>query len=353
MTREIKYKQAILEATDQCMAKDPLVYLMGLGVPDPKGIFGTTLGLHEKYGDKRVMDMPTSENAMTGIAIGSAILGHRPIMTHQRVDFILLALDQIINNAAKWHYMFDGQMNVPLVIRIIIGRGWGQGPQHSQSLQSLFAHIPGLKVIMPTTPMDAKGLLISAIEDNNPVICLEHRWLYETFGPVSEDVFRIPLGKAHTIKEGTDVTLVSSSYMTLEAIRAAELLSKEGISAEVIDLRTVKPLDGDHILNSVKKTGRLIVADGDWKTLGLGAEIVALVAEEMFGSLKANPQRIAFPDHLVPTSWAISPDFYPGTIDIVNSALRMMGKKEKTEKELGLDTAEYRDVPNKNYTGPF
>src|ERR1700722_14260768 len=176
--------QAILQATDQLMQIDSSVYVMGLGVPDPKGIFGTTTGLEKKYGSDRVLDMPTSENGMTGIAIGSALLGLRPIMTHQRVDFFLLALDQLINNAAKWHYMFGGQMNVPLVIRLIIGRGWGQGPQHSQSLQSIFSHIPGLKVVMPSNPYDAKGLLLSAIDDENPVVYLEHRWLHGIFGEV-------------------------------------------------------------------------------------------------------------------------------------------------------------------------
>src|SRR5579872_1970482 len=191
MTRQIKYHEAILEATDQIMELDPRVYLMGLGAPDPKGIFGTTSGLGKKYGPNRVMDMPTSENAMTGIAIGSAIEGMRPIMTHQRVDFFLLALDQLINNGAKWHYMFGGQMKVPLVIRLIIGRGWGQGPQHSQSLQSFFAHIPGLKVVMPSNPYDAKGLLISAIEDDNPVVYLEHRWLHGIFGEVPKEIYRI------------------------------------------------------------------------------------------------------------------------------------------------------------------
>ena len=222
MPRQLKFYEAIREATDQKMAQDPNIYLMGLGVPDPKGIFGTTSGLAEKYGPNRVMDMPTSENAMTGIAIGSAILGMRPIMTHQRVDFFILALDQLINNAAKWHYMFGGQMKVPLVIRLIIGRGWGQGPQHSQSLHSFFAHVPGLKVVMPSTPQDAKGLLISAIEDDNPVVYLEHRWLHNTFGEVSPDPTPIPIGKAKIVRPGTDITIVAASHMVLEALAAIQ-----------------------------------------------------------------------------------------------------------------------------------
>ena len=189
MTRDLTYVQAILEATEQCMEANASVYAMGLGVTDPKGTFGSTLGLEQRFGSRRVMDMPTSENAMTGVAIGSALMGMRPVMAHQRMDFILLALDQIVNNAAKWHYMFGGQLRVPLVIRLVVGRGWGQGPQHSQSLQALFAHIPGLKVVMPTTPHDAKGLLISAIEDDNPVIYVEHRWLHGIFGPVPSEMY--------------------------------------------------------------------------------------------------------------------------------------------------------------------
>ena len=232
MSRELKFFQAINEAIDLCMAKDPAVYIMGLGVPDPKGVFGSTLGLQGKYGSTRVMDMPTSENGMTGVAIGSALVGMRPIMTHQRIDFALLAMEQIVNQAAKWHYMFGGRMSVPLVIRMIIGRGWGQGSQHSQSLQSWFAHIPGLKVVMPTTPYDAKGLLISSIEDNNPVVFIEHRWLYNISGHVPEGVYRVPLGQARVIKKGNDLTIVATSYMTLEALRAAEMLTEDGIRAE-------------------------------------------------------------------------------------------------------------------------
>ena len=202
MTRELKFYQAINEAIDTCMAGDPSVYVMGLGTPDPKGVFGTTLGLAQKYGAERVMDIPTSENGMTGVAIGSALVGMRPIIVHQRIDFALLSIEQIVNQAAKWHYMFGGQMQVPLVIRMIIGRGWGQGPQHSQSLQAWFAHVPGLKVVMPSTPYDAKGLLISSIEDNSPVVFIEHRWLYNIAGNVPEGSYRSLLVLQRRFKEG-------------------------------------------------------------------------------------------------------------------------------------------------------
>jgi acetoin:2,6-dichlorophenolindophenol oxidoreductase subunit beta len=351
--RQIKYSQAVLEATEQCLEADPAVYIMGLGVTDPKGIFGTTLGLEKKFGSKRVLDMPVAENGMTGIAIGSAVVGMRPILTHQRVDFMLLSLDQIINNAAKWHYMFGGKMKVPLVIRLLVGRGWGQGPQHSQSLQALFAHIPGLKVVMPATAYDAKGLLIAAVEDNNPVIFIEHRWLYNVLGNVPKRKYSIPLGKAKIIKEGKDITIISSSYMTLEAVRAAEVLKKNGINAEVLDLRTIKPLDQDMILHSVKKTGRLIVVDGAWESFGVSAEILALVSSNLFKALKSAPRRIAFPDVPTPTSPALANYYYPRAIDIINAARAIFNLPEKTEEELGIKLNQLLDIPDKSFTGPF
>jgi pyruvate dehydrogenase E1 component beta subunit len=335
------------------MESDASVYIIGLGVPDPKGVFGTTLGLQEKFGRVRVLDMPVAENAMTGIAIGSALVGMRPIMTHQRIDFMLLSLDQIINNAAKWHYMFGSKMSVPLVIRLLVGRGWGQGPQHSQSLQALFAHIPGLKVVMPTTPSDAKGLLISAIQDDNPVIYIEHRWLHGTFGDVPKEMFTVPIGKARIMKIGRDVTVVTSSYTTLEVMKAARLLSEDGIDIEIVDLRTIKPLDEEAIAASLEKTGRLLVVDGAWKSFGVSAEIIALASEKSFAALKAAPRRLAFPDVPTPTSWALANHYYPRTIDIVNEVRCLLNKSQLTESALGIDPETPLDVPDKNFTGPF
>ncbi len=354
---EVKFTEAILDATDQLMTADPNVYLMGLGVPDPKGVFGTTIGLQEKYGSDRVMDMPTSENAMTGIAVGSAIVGMRPIMTHQRVDFFLLALDQLVNNAAKWHYMFGGQMKVPLVIRLVIGRGWGQGPQHSQTLHSYFAHIPGLKVVMPSTPYDAKGLLVSAVQDDNPVIYLEHRWLHNIHGEVPKELYSVPIGQANIISEGRDLTIIASSHMTLEAYKAAQMLQADGISCEIVDLRTIKPLDTETILNSVKKTGRALIADADWKTCGLASEITSLIVEGAFDALKAPPKRVTYPDHLSPTSWALANHFYPLAKDIAVSALEMLDRPTHARKLLeSLIEAKLGgplDVPDRSFTGPF
>ncbi|MCK4722579.1 MAG: alpha-ketoacid dehydrogenase subunit beta, partial [Dehalococcoidia bacterium] len=316
-----------------------------------KGIFGSTLGLQQKYGSTRVMDMPTSENAMTGVAIGSALVGMRPIMTHQRIDFALLAVEQIVNQAANWYYMFAGKMSIPLVIRMMIGRGWGQGAQHSQSMQAWFAHIPGLKVVMPTTPHDAKGLLIASIEDNNPVIFIEHRWLYNITGQVPEGLYRVPLGQAKVVRKGSDVTIAAISYMTLEALRAAEMLTADGISAEVIDIRTLKPLDDALILESVRKTGRLIATDTGWKTGGFGAEIVARIAEQAFCDLKAPPGRVALPDCPSPTTQALANHYYPRAVNIAVTAKRMLGH---SADEPVLDASStLLDVPDKNFTGPF
>ena len=349
--RELKFFQAINEAIDLSMAKDPSVYIMGLGVPDPNGIFGSTLGLKQKHGDTRVLDMPTSENAMTGVAIGSALVGMRPIMTHQRIDFALLAAEQIVNQAANWYYMFAGKMSIPLVIRMIIGRGWGQGAQHSQSVQAWFAHVPGLKVVMPATPHDAKGLLIASIEDNNPVIFIEHRWLHNITSQVPEGLYRVPLGQAKVVREGNDVTIAAISCMTLEALQSAEMLAADGISAEVVDIRTLKPLDDALILESVRKTGRLLMADTSWKTGGFSAEIVARVAEQAFSDLKAPPGRVALPDCPSPTTRALANHYYPRAVHIVAMAKRMMGLP--VEEPVIDTTSTLLDVPDPTFTGPF
>ncbi len=352
MTREIKFYEAIREALDQSMAGDPAVYVLGLGVTDPKGVFGTTLGLEEKYGTERIFDMPLSENAMTGVALGSALTGMRPVLTHQRLDFTLLAMDQIVNQAANWHYMFGGQKSVPMVIRMVIGRGWGQGPQHSQSLQAWFAHVPGLKVVMPFTPYDAKGLLIASIKDNNPVIFIEHRWLHNVSDHVPENEYTVPLGSARIIKEGADVTIAATSHMTLESLRAAEMLAKDGVKAEIIDIRTLKPLDWKTILDSVKKTGHLVVADAGWKFLGFAAEIVAMIAEKGFNDLKAPPVRVALPDCPTPTTRTLANSYYPLAVDIANKTADIVGLKTNYKVKTAISKTPL-DVPDMSFTGPF
>lgn len=350
MARVIKYVEALREAQDLCMEKDPKVFLFGLGVSDPAAIFGSTQDLYQKYGPKRVVDMPVSENAMTGVALGAALSGMRPVMTHIRLEFALLAIDQIVNQAAKWHYMFGGQASVPMVIRMIVGRGWGQGAQHSQSLHSWFAHIPGLKVIIPSTPYDAKGLLISAIEDNNPVVCIEHRWLYNITGEVPEGVYKISLTEPHVLREGTDVTIVASSYSTIEALEAASDLEKEGISCEIIDLRILNPLNDTKIIESVKKTGNLIVVDMGWRSGGFSAEIISRVVEKIHTALKNPPVRITLPDVPTPTSRALSNYYYPLPQDIANAARRFMGKSPKLCE---ITPEAFLDIPHLNFTGPF
>ena len=354
MKRQIKYSQAVNEALDLCMKKDPNVFIVGEGVPDPKGIFGSTLGLKEKY-KERVMDMPVSENGLTGICIGAALRGMRPVMTHQRVDFCLLALDQIINNAAKWHFMFGGKMNVPIVVRLIIGCGWGQGAQHSQNLQAIFAHIPGLKVIMPATAYDAKGMMISAIEDNNPVVCLEHRWLYELVDEVPQDMYRVPLGEASVSRAGTDITIVSSSYMVIESRKAAGLLEKSGVSAEVIDLRTIKPLDEKTVLQSVKKTGHVLVVDSAAMSGSVTGEIIARICESAFKELLAAPQRLAAPDIPTPSTPGLTKNFYPRAGTIAEKVFDILNKDKNILKKVLNQQAESRphDVPDLSFRGPF
>ena len=351
--RTCTYAESLREALDQALEGDPRVYLMGLGVPDPKGIFGTALGLQKKYGARRVMDMPTAENAMTGIAIGSALVGMRPIMVHQRVDFTLLAIDQIVNNAAKWYYMFGGKQSIPIVIRVIVGRGWGQGPQHSQALQAMFAHFPGLKVVAPATPYDAKGMLLAAVEDDDPVIFFEHRWLHPTFGAVPEEPYTVPLGRVRVAREGRDLTLISSSYYVLEVMRAAEALASRGVDVEVVDLRTIRPLDRDGILASARKTRRALVVDGGWRSFGVAAEVLALLSEDAFDDLRCAPRRITLPEAYTPTTPALSKYYYPTATQIANAAREMVGLPELSEDDYGFRTDRPLDVPDPSFRGPF
>jgi pyruvate dehydrogenase E1 component beta subunit len=317
--RKLTFPQALREALDQALERDDRVFVMGQGVDDPTGMFGTTLDLHKKYGSERVFDTPLSENALTGVAVGAAIAGLRPVYIHNRPDFLMLAMDQIVNHASKWSYMFGGHVSVPLVIRAVIGRGWGSAAQHSQSLHGLFMHVPGLKLVMPSTAYDAKGLLITSIADNNPVIFIEHRWSYKHEGHVPEELYSIPFGKGVVRRLGKDVTIVGISYMVIEALRVAAQLQEKGYDLEVIDLRTLKPMDEQIILNSVKKTGRLIIVDTDWVTGGVTAEIAAIVAEKGFEYLKAPIKRVGWPDVPVPASYVLEEAFYPGAEQIINA----------------------------------
>jgi pyruvate dehydrogenase E1 component beta subunit len=352
LERQLTYAQAINEALHEAMAQDPRVICYGLGVSDPKSVFGTTSGLREKYGPVRVFDMPTSENAMTGVAVGAAIAGLRPVMTHQRTDFFLLAMDQLVNSAAKWFYTFGGKSSVPITIRLIVGRGWGQGPTHSQTLQSWFAHIPGLKVVMPTLAADAKGLLLSSIFDPNPVVFIEHRWLHGLAGAVPPGDRRVPLGKAAVLHEGCDITLVGMSHMTVEALRAADFVLPRGVQCDVLDLRTVSPLDWEAVRASVRKTGRLLALDTGWPTCSVASEIVARVAMDCWRDLKQAPRRLTLPDFPIPSSAALTANFYPRAEDIVRIIEQMLGR-DCGSALLAKESQGPRDVPDAAFRGPF
>jgi len=325
--RKISYVQAINETLHQVMEKDSRVFLIGQGVTSPWYVGNTTVGLIDRFGPERVIDTPVSENGITGVAVGAALAAMRPILVHPRMDFMYYAMDQIANQAANWHYMFGGQLSVPLTIWAIINRGGEQGAQHSQALQAVFAHIPGLKVVMPSTPCDAKGLLMASIEDDNPVIYIDERWLYDSVGEVPEELYSEPLGKGVIRREGKDATVAATSYMATQAVKAAESLAKKGTNLEVIDLRSLKPLDEELLLNSVKKTGRLVIADGGWKTCGIGAEISALVAEKAFGYLKAPVLRVSLPDIPAPASSSLEKAFYPDADDIILAVKKVLQYK--------------------------
>ncbi len=348
----LTFAKAINSSIDLAMSIDESVICYGLGVTDPKNIFGTTSGLEEKYGGKRVFDMPTSENAMTGVAIGASMTGVKPLITHQRLDFFLLALDQLVNSAAKMHYMFGGNVNIPITIRLIIGRGWGQGPTHSQNLQSWFAHIPGLKVVMPSSPKDAKGLLLSSIFDPNPVVFLEHRWLHNTIGEVPDEDYRIKIGTSKTIIQGNDITIVSMSYMTMEALIAEKYLRSKGIFIELIDLRSIKPLDIQSIENSVKKTGKLLVLDTGVSMCSVSSEIIAQISITNFNHLSSPPSQLAMPNVPEPTSFGLTKNFYIRAADIANRVFNILGVK-------GVDASDEipeptpHDVPGDWFKGPF
>lgn len=283
MERTLSYVDAVREATDQEMKRDKSVIVFGLDVDDPKRIQGTTRGLLETYGRERVFTTPLSEDAMTGLAVGMALAGLRPIHVHIRMDFLMLSMNQLVNIAAKARYMYGGQVCLPMVVRAMIGKSWGQGAQHSQGLYAFFMHVPGLKVVAPTNPHDAKGCLIAAIRDDNPVIYVEHRILHFSKGPVPEEPFTLLPGKARVTFEGKDVTLVGISNMHTECIRAHRYLQEKGIHAEVIDPIWLSPLDIDTIVKSARKTGHLVVVDNGWTTCGAAAEIVAQVAERTPG----------------------------------------------------------------------
>ena len=344
--RVLTYSEAIHEALEQEMSRDKNVIVLGLGVDDPKGILGTTIGLLDKFGPERVFDTPLAEDGMTGIAIGAALAGLRPVHVHIRMDFLLLAMNQIVNMAAKMCHMYAGELNVPLVIRSIIGKSWGQGAQHSQSIYPLLMNIPGLKIVAPSTPHDAKGCLIEGIRDNNPVIIVEHRMLYYQRGYVPEEPYVVTAGKARILAHGADVTLVGISQMAIECLRAQQYLKEVGINAEVIDLLSLSPLDIETINSSVIKTGNMIIVDNAWITCGAGAEIIARLIEN--GRKKINIQRMGFASVPCPTSPPLENEFYPDARKIAIAVLKMLNPQKKNwEPKTNLPIEEIA------FKGPF
>jgi pyruvate dehydrogenase E1 component beta subunit len=320
--KETRYIRAITEALNEEMARDEDVFVIGEDVGGPGGAFSATKGLLETYGERRVRDTPISESAIVGVAIGAAIRGLRPVVEIMFADFLAVCMDQIVNQLAKMRYMFGGMYKLPVVIRTPCGGGLNAGPQHSQCLEAWFAHVPGLKVVMPATAHDAKGLLKSAIRDDNPVLFIEHKALYALKGEIPEEEFLVPLGKAEVRKVGKDVTVVATSRMVHEALAAANVLSEGGIDVEVIDLRTISPLDRETILQSVEKTSRLVVAHEAVKAFGVGAEVAAMVCEEMIDRLSAPVARIGAP--FVPAPFNLENLYLPNSDDVVKAVRKVM-----------------------------
>jgi acetoin:2,6-dichlorophenolindophenol oxidoreductase subunit beta len=347
-SRLLTYSQAILEGTSQEMDRDDRVFVMGQGVDDPKGTVGTTTGLHDKFGSNRSFDVPIAEDGMLGVAIGAALAGLRPINVHIRFDFILLCMNQLINMAAKSHYMFGGSVHVPLVIRGAIGRSWGQGAQHSQAFHSYFMHIPGLKVVAPALASDAKGAIIAAIRDENPVIFVEHRMLYELKDHVPKQLYVAEVGKARVVQSGDDITIVAISHMLIEALRACKHLEEQGISVELIDPIWLSPLDIDTIVSSVEKTGRLLVVDVAWLPCGAGAEIAMQVIERTQGKKCIQVERSGFSFTPCPTTKPLENLFYPNSLTISSQAYSMVNPTLDVWIPEGDEADEIS-----NFKGPF
>ena len=348
MERILSYVDALREATDQEMEKDSSVIVFGLDVDDPKAIQGTTRGLVEKYGPERVFGTPLSEEAMTGAAIGMALAGLRPIHIHIRMDFLMLAMNQLVNVAAKSRYMYGGQVQVPMVVRCMIGKSWGQGAQHSQGLHSFFMHVPGLKVVAPTNPYDAKGCLVQAIRDNDPIIYVEHRILHFQRGIVPEELYRIPPGKARVLEEGQDVTLVGISHMLSECLRAQRYLETIHVHAEVIDPIWLSPLDIETIVKSVRKTGRLCVVDNGWTMCGASAEIVTQVIERLQGEREVVVHRMGYAPATCPPTPSLEGLYYPNARTIASAAYDLVKGGRN-----GWLPEERKELQEIEFRGPF
>ena len=348
---KISYSQAINQALTEEMKKNKNLICFGLGVNDSLKFFGTTMGLEEKFGKERVFETPTSENAMTGIGIGMSLYKNPCVMMHQRLDFFLLAMDQLVNSAAKWRFMFGGQNSVPITIRLIVGKGWAQGPTHSQSLQSWFAHIPGLKVVMPALPSDAYNLLKASIRDPNPVIFIEHRWLHgvQEKKIIKKNVKK-QIGVSKILSKGKDFTVVTYSLSTLEILALKKTLNQNNIIFEHIDLQTIKPLDLKPIKQSLKKTKKLLVLDTiSHPVCSIGSEILSQIYLDKEIKLSKPPILLTLPDIPSPTSSFYTKDFYVSKKDIVKKIEILTNKKISIKLRDSIN----HDVPDLKFKGPF
>lgn len=342
MKKVIKYKQAINLALNDLMKKDKDIIIMGLGVGDPKNIFGTTHGLKKKYGRHRVFDVPCSENALTGIAIGFGIK-KKVILTHQRFDFILLSFDQLINNAAKLHYMFGGNLNTNITIRVIIGKGWGQGPTHSQNLQSLLAHIPGLKIFYPFSANDAYNILVKSVKDPNPVLILEHRWLYELSSKIQKQK---KIENVKCLSHGNTATVVCMGETVLDAYKIKKIFKEKLIKFDIFQLISISPLNLKLISNSLKKTKKLIILESSNKTMSISSEINSRMQNL---NIQFKSLLISTPDLPTPTSFYLTKKFYPEIKQTIKRIQQLLNLKFK----FNLKDSKFHDIPDRYFTGPF
>lgn len=324
MSKIITFTEAIRQATEQSLERDPSVIVMGLGVCYKNGADGTMGTLKEQY-PNRVFDTPVSEFCNTGVGVGAAVTGMKPIIHHARVEFGLFAIDQIVTQAAKWNYMFGGGNKVPVVFRLAVGRQWGNGPQHTQSLYSLFGSVPGLKVVIPSSPYMAKGLLNAAIQDSNPVVYMEPRWLYGLKEQVSEEYYELPLDAARVVRKGTALTVVTYGDGIVDAIKAHEMLGRVGVDIEIVDLVSINPIDYNTVFDSVRKTGKLLCVDTTNGSFNVGSEIVSKVCREAFHYLTSPPQQLSTPNTPCPTSTSLTEKFYPTRLDVANAVASMLG----------------------------
>jgi pyruvate/2-oxoglutarate/acetoin dehydrogenase E1 component len=321
---EIMYREALNKAIYDEMKRDPLVFIMGEGIAERGGSYKVTEGLVKEFGPERVIDMPIAEASFTGSAVGAALIGTRPIVEILFIDFSMLVMDQIVNQAAKYEFMSGGQGKVPMVLRTQGGAGNGLAAQHSQSLEALYYHIPGLKIVMPSTPFDALGLLKASIRDDDPVIFIEHKLLYMTTGDVPDEEYIVPIGEADIKKSGEDVTIITYSYMTLKCIEAAEALEKEGISVEVVDLRTLNPLDKKTVLDSARKTGNVIIVHEAIKRGGIGGDLAAMIMEEAYDDLDGPVVRICGQNTAIPYNLELEQACVPSVEKIVGGILAVV-----------------------------